>query len=636
MGHSENSDNKPPRYAEDPQPSVLLRHGIGFRLLVSIVVFSLTITLMSTAVQLYLDYRNDLSAIPTQFNAIEKSYGDSLSMSLWTLDKNLLKAQVEGIKRLPNIQFVEVIEFTNKQDRNPIVSVGQHETKATVSREFPLALQRASGPPLTIGSLYVETSLLGIYSRLVDRALSIFVSQSVLIFLVSLLTLFLVHRLITRHMQRFAEFLRHYDFNKEGETLVLERKAPEHEDELDRMVKAINTMSSRLKKYSNERNQVMETLRESETKYRRIVDTANEGIWVLSPDKVVVFANARMAEMLGHAGDELASRPACDFLFKEDLPDLQKRGEHRQQGLSEHFERRLRRKDGQPVWTIASGTPIFDDKHHFQGSIAMFTDITDRKLAEEEIQRLNQQLEQRVAERTAQLETANKELEAFSYSVSHDLRAPLRHIDGFLELLQNSLAPGLNEKSQHYMDIISSAAKRMGTLIDDLLSFSRMGRQDLTRAQVDMDDLVQNVIHEFEPETRGRVVHWQVEKLPMVTGDRAMLRVAMVNLISNALKFTKLREQADIVIGCQQRDNTETIIFVRDNGAGFDMRYGNKLFHVFERLHNSGEFEGTGIGLANVRRVICRHGGRIWADGKVDEGATFYFSLPQANDGSVS
>lgn len=635
MSPSENSHHIPPLNAEGPQPAVLLHHGIGFRLLVSIVVFSLTITLMSTAVQLYLDYRGDLSAVQTQFNAIEKSYGDSLSMSLWTLDKKQLNAQIEGIKRLPDIQFVEVIEGTAKHNRNPVVSVGQRETKAAISREFPLVLQRPSGPPLTIGGLYVETSLQGVYNRLFDRALSIFVSQSVLIFLVSLFTLFLVHRLITRHMSRFAEFLHHYDISKEGETLVLERKAPEHEDELDRMVKAINTMSFRLKKYSSERNQVMETLREGEAKYRRIVDTANEGIWVLSPDKVVVFANARMAEMLGHAGDELTGRQVCDFLFKEDLPDLQMRAEHGEQGLSEHFERRLRRKDGQPVWTIASGTPILDDKHHFLGSIAMFTDITDRKLAEGEVQRLNQQLEQRVAERTAQLETANKELEAFSYSVSHDLRAPLRHIDGFLELLRTSLAPAPNEKSQHYMDIIASATKRMGMLIDDLLSFSRMGRQELTRARVDLGELVQNVIQEFEPETRGRVINWQVAKLPVVNGDRAMLRVALVNLISNALKFTKQRAQADIVIDCQ-RGNAETIIFVRDNGAGFDMRYGSKLFNVFERLHNSGEFEGTGIGLANVHRVISRHGGRTWAEGKVDEGATFYFSLPQTKDGSVS
>lgn len=635
MSLLENSAPPPPLSAEVHQPSILLRHGVGFRLLVSIVAFSLTITLLSTAVQLFIDYRSGLSAVQTQFNAIEKSYGGSLSMSLWTLDKKQLNAQIEGIMRLPDIQFVEVIEGSAKQNRNPIISAGHREAKASTSREFPLVLQPPSGPPLTIGSLYVEASLRGVYNRLFDRALSIFVSQSVLIFLVSLFTLFLVHRLITRHMRRFAEFLFHYDISKEGETLVLERKAPEHEDELDRMVKAINTMSFRLKKYSSERNQIMETLRESEVKYRRIVDNANEGIWVLSPDKVVVFANARVAEMLGYADDELTGRQASDFLFAEDVPDLQKRIENREQGLSEHFERRLRRKDGEPVWTIASGTPIFDDKHHFQGSIAMFTDITDRKRAEDEVQRLNQQLEQRVAERTAQLETANKELEAFSYSVSHDLRAPLRHIDGFLELLRASLVPAPGEKSLHYMNVIASATKRMGILIDDLLSFSRMGRQELTRARVDLDELVHNVIGELEPETKGRVIHWQVAKLPVVTGDRAMVRVALVNLISNALKFTKQRAQADIVIDCQ-RDDTETIISVRDNGAGFDMRYSSKLFSVFERLHNSGEFEGTGIGLANVHRVISRHGGRTWAEGKVDGGATFYFSLPQARDGSVS
>ena len=635
MGSSEDSGHTPPPNAEEQQPSVSLRHGIGFRLLMSIVLFSLTITLISTALQLHLDYRNDLRAVQSQFDAIEKSYCDSLSMSLWTLDQNQLKTQIEGIQRLPDIQYVEVIESTATQGLSPYASVGQRETQATISREFPLTLQGPTGPPLTIGSLYVETSLHGVYNRLLDRALSIFISQSVLIFLVSLLTLFLVHRLITRHMRRFAEFLSHYDISKEGETFVLERKAPKHADELDSMTKAINTMSSRLKTYSNERDQVMETLRDSEAKYRRIVDTANEGIWVLSPDKVVVFANARMADMLGLSVDELTGRPACDFLFNDDLPDLLEKTQRRQQGLSEHFERRFRHKNGQPVWTIASGTPIFDDKNHFQGSFAMFTDITQRKAAEEEVQRLNQQLEQRVAERTVQLETANKELEAFSYSVSHDLRAPLRHIDGFLELLRQNLDPALGEKNQRYMDIIASSARRMGMLIDDLLSFSRMGRQELTQTQVNLDDLVQSVIHDFEPETQGRIIHWQIAKLPVVTGDSAMLRVALVNLISNALKFTQLRAQADIVIGCQRSD-AETILFVRDNGAGFDMRYGNKLFNVFERLHNSDEFEGTGIGLANVRRVICRHGGRTWAEGKVDEGATFYFSLPQANESLTS
>ena len=250
----------------------------------------------------------------------------------------------------------------------------------------------------------------------------------------------------------------------------------------------------------------------------------------------------------------------------------------------------------------------------------------ERRLHEAE----KSELERRVLERTAQLTAANKELEAFAYSVSHDLRAPLRHIDGFLELLQKRLAEALNERSQHHMDTIADAARRMGQLIDDLLSFSRMGRTEMSRTLVDLATLVQDVIQELASPTQGRIVNWCIADLPTVTGDQAMLRLVLVNLLSNALKFTRENTQADIEIGCRMGEK-ETIIFIRDNGTGFDMAYSDKLFGVFQRLHHSDEFEGTGIGLANVRQIIDRHGGRTWAEGQVDQGATFYFSLPQIN-----
>ncbi|CAG0959579.1 partial Phytochrome-like protein cph1, partial [Anaerolineales bacterium] len=255
--------------------------------------------------------------------------------------------------------------------------------------------------------------------------------------------------------------------------------------------------------------------------------------------------------------------------------------------------------------------------------------FTSYRWRERSIHQRSLELERLVANRTAQLEAANKELEAFAHSVSHDLRAPLRHIDGFLELLQKRTAAALDQQSQHYITTIAESAKRMGVLIDDLLSFSRLSRSEMSQAQVDLGQLVQDVIQELKPEAEGRIVHWRVADLPVVIGDRALLRMVLFNLISNALKFTRPRSQAEIEIGCERESAAETIVFVRDNGVGFDMTYADRLFGVFQRLHRAEEFEGTGIGLANVRRIIARHGGRTWAEGAVDHGATFYFSLPR-------
>ncbi|MFH1153050.1 MAG: cache domain-containing protein [Pseudomonadota bacterium] len=246
-----------------------------------------------------------------------------------------------------------------------------------------------------------------------------------------------------------------------------------------------------------------------------------------------------------------------------------------------------------------------------------------------QLESLISDLEKRVTDRTNELAASNKELEAFAYSVSHDLRAPLRHIDGFLKILQETMGSKLDDQSRHFMVRISSAAQKMGVLIDDLLSFSRMGRHAMTFRQVDLAPLVREVIRDLEPDLAGRTIEWHINDLPRVEGDAAMLRIVLDNLIANAVKFTRTREQALIEIGMEPGQDGEIVIYVRDNGVGFDMTYADKLFCVFQRLHRADEFEGTGIGLADVHRIITRHGGRVWADAKPEQGAAFCFSLPQ-------
>jgi len=257
-------------------------------------------------------------------------------------------------------------------------------------------------------------------------------------------------------------------------------------------------------------------------------------------------------------------------------------------------------------------------------------EVAERTQREEQIRILNEDLEKRSAE----LEASNKELEAFAYSISHDLRAPLRHMAGFTELLQKNAASVLNEKSQRYVTMILESAQRMGNLIDDLLAFSRIGRAEAHKTIVSLEQLVQEALTEVRQETSGRNVVWKVGALPDSYGDRSMLRLALVNLISNAVKFTRTRSQAEIEIGCTNQKQDQVVVFVRDNGVGFDMKYQNKLFGVFQRLHPPEAFEGTGIGLATVQRIVHRHGGSVWAEGQVDQGATFYLSLskPQESD----
>jgi signal transduction histidine kinase len=268
------------------------------------------------------------------------------------------------------------------------------------------------------------------------------------------------------------------------------------------------------------------------------------------------------------------------------------------------------------------------DQEDIEALSAAFMESLNRRRAEKQVNELNAELNRHVQ----QIESANRELEAFSYSVSHDLRAPLRHITGFVELLNKHDQGSMDEKSRHYLQVISEASRKMGTLIDDLLAFSRMSRTELQKSMIDFNVLVREVIGELQGQEQDRPIDWEIAGMPVMEGDSAMLRQVFRNLVANALKFTRPRPAARIEIGAVTDAPDETVFYVRDNGVGFDMKYVNKLFGLFQRLHSSEEFEGTGVGLANCQRIIHRHRGRIWAESTPGSSTTFWFSLPKQGE----
>jgi PAS domain S-box-containing protein len=386
--------------------------------------------------------------------------------------------------------------------------------------------------------------------------------------------------------------------------------------------------NDRLKAEIAEHKKTEESLSASEEKFRALVENINDVHFSLDNRGNFTYISPAITRFSHYEVEDVIGQPFVRFVHPDDLPELRARFAQTLSGVIASHEFRVLAKDGAVLYVRTSSRALQEGDQQL-GVTGIMTDITKRKYAEEQIKKLNHDLQ----EHTFALEAANKELEAFAYSVSHDLRAPLRHIDGFIELLQKKTKTPLDEQSRHYMAVIADSAKKMGELIDDLLSFSRMGRREMSKTQVDLGNLVRQVIGELEPEAEGRKINWQIADIPVVMGDQAMLKVVLVNLISNALKFTRTRQEAEIEIGCILDLETEVAIFVRDNGVGFDMDYADKLFGAFQRLHRADEFEGTGIGLANVRRIINRHGGRTWAEGEVDRGATFYFSLPRPGKG---
>jgi signal transduction histidine kinase len=407
-----------------------------------------------------------------------------------------------------------------------------------------------------------------------------------------------------------------------------------------------------------------EALLRTQALQRAIFNSANFSSIATDAKGVVQIFNVGAERMLGYTAAEVVNKITADAIHDPQeviaraaalsiefatpiKPGFEALVFKAARGIEDIYELTKIRKDGSRFPAVVSVTALRDPQDAIIGYLLIGTDNTARQVAEEERKRLDQRLRdqqlhfehtlqqnevqrQRDAEHAKELAVVNQELEAFSYSVSHDLRAPLRHIHGYVEMLQRATDGQLSEKATRYLKTITEASVEMGQLIDDLLDFSRVGRAEIRAAPVQLDGLVQDVIRRLEMAIKGRPIVWRIASLPAVVGDAPLLRQVLTNLIDNAVKYTRTRDPATIEIGCAGEEAGRVVLFVRDNGVGFDMQYAHKLFGVFQRLHRAEEFEGTGIGLATVRRIVARHGGRVWAEGAIDQGATIYFTLERS------
>jgi PAS domain S-box-containing protein len=614
-----------------------MRRGIGFRLLASVLLFSSLITFVLTAFQLYLDYRRGVDVIVTRLDEIEGSYLGSLGESLWNLDRRQLTLQLEGILRLPDIRAAEVREVTANAEPL-VVAVGSRGETATLAREIPI-VHVVQNEPRTIGHLYLEATLTEVYRELTSRALIILGSQGAKTFVVSLFILFIVHRLVTRHLVTVAGFVRSYDLRRPPPPLELQRRRPGTADELDQVVTSFNLMCASLQRAYDElrkanarleqdiavRRQTEDALRQSEQRFRDYAETASDWFWETGPDHRFTYLSERLAAfginrpaLIGHQRwDAAIDRADEPEKWRWHFRILERREPFRD------LIYKVRHEDGSVGFVATSGKPVFDPGGRFVGYRGGGRDATATVRAD-----------QALREAKDLAEAASRAKSMFLANMSHELRTPLNAIIGMSEMIKTEmLGPVANPQYRSYAGDIHTSGLHLLGIINEILDLAKIeaGRMELDERELDLGVVVGEVLRIVAPQSaaNGLVVESQLApQLPHLRADEQAIRRILFNLLSNAFKFTP--RNGKVTVTLRQAENADIELSVADTGIGIAAEDISKLMQPFVQLDNvyQRRFQGTGLGLALVRSLAQLHGGSISIESVPGRGTVVTVWLP--------
>jgi len=586
---------------DTPTSSPEKQSKISTRLIVYIILFSSMITAIVTIIQLFHQYKEDRSLLDANIQNINTGYREGITNAVWLDDKVQLNSILDGVVALPDIEYIEV------RVKDEIYASLGNRVKTNAESSSFLLQRMHDNKLLTIGETYVEADLSTIYKRLVNHAWTILALNAIKTFIVAIFMYFIFDRLVVRRLETLSKYVGRYDIqNLKHIEEIHSVTGEKYSDEISEIANALYASYKELSRSVKDLIDLKKTL-----------DLSMDAVIMFHPDNYKIFyANAGASMLLGYSTEELVNMtPAdiCTNLSESVLTEVARTAINTDQHMVD-MDTYFKSKDGNPI-PVRLILQYLQPENESPRYVFMARDISDRISAQIEIQ---SSLEEARA--------ANTELESFSYSISHDLRAPLRSIDGFSLLLMQDYANKLDDEGKDYINRVRKSAQQMGLLIDDMLSLSHVNRGELNREEHDLSKMAWSSIRKLQEYEPNRNVNLTIT--PGIIGwvDESLFQNLLDNLLGNAWKYTGKTSNPSIEFGTTEQGGEE-IYFVRDNGAGFDMAYSNKLFSAFQRLHEANEFTGTGIGLATVSRILIRHGGRIWAEGEIGKGATFYFTI---------